>query len=120
MASFRQEERAARARAALPSRARATATAARARQTGLGALIGASYAARVLVRQLDGSAVRRLGALPEAVACHATNNAIAALLPRSAVRAADIADARFIAPVLATALFYGSLLRADTRTFSAG
>ena len=102
------------------ARARATLTAARARQTGLGALIGASYAARVLVRQLDGSAVRRLGALPEAVACHATNNAIAALLPRSAVRAADIADARFIAPVLATALFYGSLLRADTRTFSAG
>ena len=70
--------------------------------------------------EFDGSAARRLGALPEAVACHATNNAIAALLPRSAVRTADIADARFIAPVLATALFYGSLLRADARAFSAG
>ena len=58
--------------------------------------------------------------MPEAVVCHATNNAIAALLPRSAVRTADIADARFIAPVLATALFYASLLRADARALSAG
>ena len=87
-------------------------------QTSLGALIGASYAARVFTRQADVADEGRLGALPEAVACHAINNGIAALLPRSAVRAADMRDVRFMAPLVATAAFYSALLRVDVRSLA--